>query len=370
MSDSDITIRRTPLYNNHVVAGARIVPFSGWDMPVQYEGILAEHHTVRNAAGLFDVSHMGRVEIRGPDAVQFVNHITINDVNRLTPFKSQYTMACYEHGGIIDDFLVYRCPDRILIIPNAGNRSKDLAWFRQHADDFNVEILDLSEVSILLALQGPLAEAILNPLTDASLDELSFQHFIETRINGIWARVFRTGYTGEDGFEIWAPAEYAEEIWNLLISAGADHGLRPCGLGARDTLRLEAGLALYGHEIDENTNPLEAGLGWVTRLKKPSFIGKESLVQIRRNGLERKLVGFKLLERGIPREGYGIYHQDEHVGAVVSGTMAPTLGYGIGTGYVPVPLSDPCTILSIEIRGKHIPAEVVKLPFYKGGRKK
>lgn len=370
MSDTENIIRRTPLYNAHVDAGARIVPFSGWEMPVQYEGILAEHHAVRNAAGLFDVSHMGRVEIRGPDAVQFVNHITVNDVNRLTPYTSQYTLACYEHGGIVDDFLVYRSPDRILMIPNAGNRSKDLAWLRQHSDGFNVEILDLSEVSMLVALQGPHAEAILNPLTDASLEALPFQHFIETRINGIWARIFRTGYTGEDGFEIWAPAEHAPEIWNLLISTGADHGLKPCGLGARDTLRLEAGLALYGHEINEHTNPLEAGLSWVTRLKKPEFIGKERLVQIRRNGLERKLVGFKLLERGIPREGYGIYSQGEQVGTAVSGTMAPTLGYGIGTGYVPISLIDPGTSLSIEIRGKHIPAEVVKRPFYTGSRKK
>jgi aminomethyltransferase len=369
MSDAEKTIRRTPLYNIHVDAGARIVPFSGWDMPVQYEGILAEHDAVRKAAGLFDVSHMGRLEIRGPDAVEFVNHITVNDVNRLAPFTSQYTLACYDHGGIVDDFLVYRCPDRILLIPNAGNRAKDLAWIRQHADGYNVEILDLSDVSILVALQGPKSEAILNPLTDTSLDELAFQHFVETRINGIWARVFRTGYTGEDGFEIWAPAEHAVEIWQLLITSGAGHGLKPCGLGARDTLRLEAGLALYGHEIDEHTNPLEAGLGWVTRLKKQEFIGKDRLLQIRRNGIERKLIGFKLLARGIPRAGYGIYHQGKPIGTAVSGTMAPSLGYGIGTGYVPNALTEPGTQLNIEIRNKFLPAEVVKLPFYKGSRK-
>lgn len=369
MSDTKEPLNRTPFYQVHVDAGARIVPFSGWEMPVQYEGILAEHHTVRNAAGLFDVSHMGRVEIRGPEAVKFINHVAVNDASRLEPYTSQYTLACYEDGGVVDDFLVYRCPDRILVIPNAGNRDRDLAWFRQHSDGFNIEILDLSEVSILLALQGPKAEAILDSLTDIPLKDLAFQHFSEARIKGIWTRVFRTGYTGEDGFEIWAPAEHAEEMWQLLMSAGEPHGIKPCGLGARDTLRLEAGLALYGHEIDEKTNPLEAGLGWVTKLKKPAFIGRESLKNIRREGLKRKLVGFKLLERGIPREGYAIHHDDRQVGTVVSGAISPTLGYGIGTGYVPIALTEPGSSLHIEIRGKQIPAEVVKLPFYKGSRK-
>ncbi len=361
--------RRTALYDRHVALGARVVPFSGWEMPVQYEGILAEHHAVRNSAGLFDVSHMGRVEIHGPDAVSFVNHFTVNNVERLKPYRSQYTLACRAHGGVIDDFLVYRLPDRMLIIPNAGNREKDLDWFRQTAESFRVEIRDLSEESMLIALQGPGSEAVLNPLAEAELDMLSFQGFVETRINGIEARVFRTGYTGEDGFEIWYPAEYAAELWDFLLESGASSGLKPCGLGARDTLRLEAGLALYGHEIDESINPIEAGLGWTVKLKKSGFIGRDALVRIRREGVKRKLVGLRLLERGIPRQGYEILHEQHPVGQVVSGAISPTLGYGIGTGFVPVDLSEPGTGLAVEIRGKHIAAEVVKQPFYSGSRK-
>lgn len=362
-------LKRTVLYDRHAALGARLVPFSGWEMPVQYAGILAEHHAVRSGAGLFDVSHMGRVEVLGPDAVAFVNHLTVNDVERLKPYRSQYTLACREDGGVIDDFLVYRMPDRILIVPNAGNREKDLDWFRANAGPFNVEIRDLSDETMLIALQGPDSEAILNPVTEADLETLRFQGFVETRINGIEARVFRTGYTGEDGFEIWYPAEQAAPLWDLLLESGASRGLAPCGLGARDTLRLEAGLALYGHEIDESINPIEAGLGWTVKLKKPGFIGRDALVRTRREGLRRKLVGLKLLERGIPRQGYEILHDRSPVGRVVSGAISPTLGYGIGTGFVPVDLAEPGTGLGIAIRGKCVAAEVVKLPFYSGSRK-
>ncbi len=362
-------LRRTALYDRHAALGARLVPFSGWEMPVRYEGILAEHQAVRSAAGLFDVSHMGRVEVAGPDAVAFVNHVTVNDVERLKPYRSQYTLACRDDGGVIDDFLVYRLPDRVLIIPNAGNREKDLDWFRKTASSYEVEIRDLSEESMLIALQGPGSEAILNPLAEAGLDALGFQGFVETRISGVEARVFRTGYTGEDGFEIWYPAEHAAGLWDLLLDAGASRGLKPCGLGARDTLRLEAGLALYGHEIDESINPIEAGLSWTVKLKKPGFIGRGALVRIRREGVKRKLVGLRLLERGIPRQGYAVLHEVDPVGAIVSGAISPTLGYGIGTGFVPVELAEPGTALAVSIRGKPIAAEVVKLPFYAGGRK-
>ena len=362
-------MRRTALHGRHRDLGARLVPFSGWEMPVQYEGILAEHHAVRTRAGLFDVSHMGRVEICGPDAVDFMNHITVNDVARLKPFRSQYTLACTGDGGVIDDFLVYRMPDRLLVIPNAGNREKDLAWFRRTASAYDVEIRDLSEESMLIALQGPRSEEILDPLTAAGLDALGFQAFIETRVGGIEARVFRTGYTGEDGFEIWYPAQHAAPLWDLLLDSGATAGLQPCGLGARDTLRLEAGLALYGHEIDETINPYEAGLGWTVKLKKPAFTGREALKRIRRAGVNRKLVGLSMKERGIPRQGYAIVHGGNTVGQVVSGAISPTLGYGIGTGFVSVDQAEPGTILAITIRGRHIPAEVVKLPFYAGSRK-
>ena len=364
-----LELRRTALYGRHMDLGAKLVPFSGWEMPVQYEGILAEHHAVRTRAGLFDVSHMGRVEICGPDAVDFVNRITVNDVERLKPFRSQYTLACADDGGVIDDFLVYRMPDRLLVIPNAGNREKDLAWFRRSVSEYNVEIRDLSEESMLIALQGPRSEEILDPLTEAGLDALRFQEFVATRIGGIEARVFRTGYTGEDGFEIWYPAEHAAALWDLLLDSGASAGLKPCGLGARDTLRLEAGLALYGHEIDESINPFEAGLGWTVKLKKPAFTGREALKRLKRAGVRRKLVGLRMQERGIPRQGYEIVHDGSPVGQVVSGAISPTLGHGIGTGFVSVDRADPGTVLAVTIRGRHIPAEVVSLPFYAGSRK-
>ena len=362
-------LQRTALYERHLDSGARLVPFGGWEMPVQYEGILTEHEAVRSAAGLFDVSHMGRVEFVGPDAAAFVNHITVNNAERLKPFRSQYTLACREDGGVIDDFLVYRLPDRMLIIPNAGNREKDLAWFHQHADPYDVEIRDLSGKTMLVALQGPASEAILNPLAETDLSTLRFQGFVETRIEGIESRVFRTGYTGEDGFEIWYPVEHAAALWDILLASGASRGIKPCGLGARDTLRLEAGLALYGHEIDETINPIEAGLGWTVKLKKPAFIGRDALARIRSEGVERNLVGLRLLERGIPRQGYDIVHGQKPVGRIVSGAISPTLGYGIGTGFVPAVLAEPGTELAIEIRGKNIAAEVVKLPFYSGSRK-
>ena len=362
-------LRRTALWERHGELGAKLVPFSGWEMPVQYEGILAEHHAVRANAGLFDVSHMGRVEITGPDAVVFVNHVTVNDVERLKPYRSQYTLACRADGGVIDDFLVYRLPDRVLVIPNAGNREKDLDWFRGNASAYDIEIRDLSEESMLIALQGPASERILDPLTEAGLDSLGFQGFVECSIRGIHARVFRTGYTGEDGFEIWYPREHAVALWDLLLESGASRGLKPCGLGARDTLRLEAGLALYGHEIDESINPIEAGLGWTVKLKKPAFVGREALARFRRDGVSRKLIGLRLLKRGIPRQGYEIFHGPDQVGQVVSGAISPTLGLGIGTGFVSVDLAEPGTDLAVRIRGRHIPAEVVKLPFYTGSRK-
>lgn len=362
-------LHRTALHARHLDLGARLVPFSGWEMPVQYEGILAEHHAVRNNAGLFDVSHMGRAEISGPDAVAFMNHVTVNDVERLKPYRSQYTLACRPDGGVIDDFLVYRMPDRLLVVPNAGNREKDLDWFRRSASAYDVEIRDLSNESMLIALQGPRSVEILDPLTEADLNGLRFQGFVETRIRGIEARVFRTGYTGEDGFEIWYPAEQASAIWDLLLDSGAPAGLQPCGLGARDTLRLEAGLALYGHEIDETINPIEAGLGWTVKLKKPAFTGREALERVRRAVPKRKLIGLKLLERGIPRQGYEILNDGTAVGKIVSGAISPTLGYGIGTGFVSADLAEPGTVLAVNIRDRSIPAEVVKLPFYAGSRK-
>lgn len=370
MSHSEDPLLRTPLFDRHCESGARMVPFGGWEMPVQYEGILAEHHAVRTSAGLFDVSHMGRVEIHGPDAIRFVNYLTTNDVERLEPFQSQYSVACYEDGGIVDDLLVYRCPDRLLIVFNAGNRAKDLAWMQRHVGAFDAQIMNLSDATALIALQGPNAEAILLRLTDLPLASLGYQRFVEGVVAGVPARIFRTGYTGEDGFEIWYGAEEAAHVWNALLETGAGFGVKPCGLGARDTLRLEAGLCLYGHEIDETTNPLEAGLGWITKFKKPDFIGRQALVDIRDAGLKRKLAGFKLVERGIPRQGCPILFEGAAAGVCVSGTISPTLGYGIGAGYVPLSAASPGNRLDIDIRGKLLPAEVVRLPFYTEGTRR
>ena len=368
--NQDESLLRTPLYEKHLQAGARMVSFGGWEMPVQYEGILAEHHAVRTAAGLFDVSHMGRVELLGPEALAFVNHVTINDAERLEPYQSQYSAACYENGGIVDDLLVYRCPDRMLVVLNAGNRSKDLAWLQRHIEPFRASMVNVSDASALVALQGPKAAAILSRLTDAPVASLAFQQLLEGNVANIPARVFRTGYTGEDGFELWCAETEAARLWDALLEAGNEDGLKPCGLGARDTLRLEAGLCLYGHEIDETTNPLEAGLGWITKLKKPDFIGKAALLELKKAGVPRKLVGFKMLERAIPRQGYALLSDGVPVGTCVSGTMSPTLGYGIGTGYVPEVLKNPGTRIEVDIRGKQAAAEVVKLPFYTQGSRR
>lgn len=370
MSHSEESLLRTPLFDRHIALSAKMVPFGGWDMPVQYEGILAEHHAVRTSAGLFDVSHMGRVEIHGPDALRFVNYLTTNDAECLEPYQSQYSVACYENGGIVDDLLVYRCPDRLLMVFNAGNRARDLAWMQRHVAAFDAHIMNLSDATALIALQGPNAEAILSGLTDLPLASLGYQRFAEDAVAGVPARIFRTGYTGEDGFEIWYDANKAAHVWHAVLEAGAGFGVKPCGLGARDTLRLEAGLCLYGHEIDETTNPLEAGLGWITKFRKPDFIGRQALVDIRDAGLKRKLAGLRLLERGIPRQGYQILFEGETVGVCASGTISPTLGYGIGTGYVPLAAAAPGTPLEIDIRGKRLPAQVVRLPFYAKGTRR
>ncbi|MBI4550711.1 MAG: glycine cleavage system aminomethyltransferase GcvT [Candidatus Latescibacteria bacterium] len=360
-------LRRTPFFDLHRAAGAKMVPFSGWEMPVQYEGILAEHRCVRSAAGLFDVSHMGRVEVHGRDAVAFVNVLTTNDVERLEPGQAQYSAMCDARGGIVDDLLVYRRPDRILLVPNAGNRAKDLDWMVAHRAGFDVDIRDVSEETALLALQGPRAPDVLARLTSLPLDEIGYYRFRVGEVCGCEMVVSRTGYTGEDGFELWFPASEAARVWTALIDAGREFRIKPCGLGARDTLRLEMGYCLYGHEIDETTSVLEAGLGWITRFTKSRFIGKEALLAQKAAGLTRRLIGFRLRERGFPRQGYAILHDGQPVGTVASGTVSPSLDVGIGTGYVPVELAKPGTDLEIDVRGKRVPTDVVKLPFYTGG---
>ena len=363
-------LKRTPLYDEHVGLGARIVPFAGFAMPVQYPaGIVAEHRAVREAAGLFDVSHMGEFEVRGPDALAFVSYLTTNDPSALAVGQAQYTFFCKENGGIVDDLLVYRFEDRYMLVVNAANIAKDWAWCHRFAGRFRVTLADRSDATALLALQGPRAEEILALCTDAELAALRSYRFLEARVAGRRAVVSRTGYTGEDGFELYVAAEDAVAVWRALLEAGAPRGLQPAGLGARDTLRLEAGYPLYGNDIDETTTPLEANLGRFVKFEKGEFVGRAALERQRREGVRDLLVGFELLGRGVPRPGYEVRLFGVPRGTVRSGTLGPTLGKGIGTVYLPADTT-PGAPVEVVIRGNAIPGMVVRLPFYRGGSRR
>lgn len=340
MADSDSSLQKTPLHAAHTDVGARMMAFGGFEMPVQYSGIIEEHMAVRTAAGLFDVSHMGEVLIRGPEALAFVQHLITNDASTLYDGRALYTVLCTPEGGIIDDGLVYRRSEtEYLMVLNAANIARDLEWMRRH-NPMGAELTDISAATALLALQGPKALAIAQPLLDADLDELSYYHFWE-RTDGAFlgcdtALLSRTGYTGEPGLELYVPAEQAPHVWQTLLDAGADHGLQPAGLGARDTLRLEAGLCLHGNDITEETNPYEAGLGWLVKLDKGAFLGREALRSIHESGPDRALVGFVATERGIPRHDHQLQLPDgTPIGRVTSGSQSPLLDAGIGLGYVP-----------------------------------
>ncbi len=363
-------LTRTPIHAEHVKLEGRLVPFAGFEMPVQYSGIPAEHRAVRERAGLFDISHMGEFRVEGLGAEAFVNVVVTNDVTKLELGQAQYTMMCGSDGGIIDDLLVYRFRDWYRLVVNAANIEKDLAWVRSCLERYGgggVEVSDESAEVGLLALQGPDAEAILAPLADVELPGVGYYRFAEGRVADLPAVVSRTGYTGEDGFELYCDAGDAAGIWRALIESGAGSGLEPAGLGARDTLRLEMGYALYGNDIDESTTPLEARLGWTVKLDKDDFVGREALQRQRDGGVERRLCGFILKERGFPRAGYPVKCDGLDAGTVRSGTVGPTVGRGIGTAYLPSGSSEPGTALSILIRGKEVPAEVVRMPFYEGG---
>ena len=362
------TLKQTPLHTEHASLGARLVPFAGYEMPVQYPtGITAEHQAVRTAAGLFDVSHMGEFEVRGGGARDFVQYVTTNDVDRVEVGQAQYSTLLNEQGTPIDDLLVYRLPDRYLLVVNASNRERDLAHLRAHAGAFEVELADRSDDLALLALQGPRAAEILSRLSAAPLDDLGYYRFTEGEVDGRQALISRTGYTGEDGFELYVANGDAVPLWRRLLEVGAGEGLIPAGLGARDSLRLEMGYALYGNDLDEEHTPLEAGLGWVVKLAKGDFVGREALVRQKESGVPTRLVGFELRERGFPRPGYPIRTGDGGSGIVTSGTVSPSVGKGIGLGYVPVADSAAGTELEIVIRGQGVPAVVVKPPFYTGG---
>ena len=365
---TDTALKQTPLHEEHLELDARMVPFAGYSMPVQYAtGIVKEHQAVRNDAGLFDVSHMGEFEVRGPEALELIQHLMTNDASKLTVGQAQYTVMCKPDGGALDDCLVYRFEDRYMVVVNAANLEKDRAWFETAAEDFDVELADRSAEIALLALQGPKAQQILTTLTDTDLDAIGFYRFAEGAVAGVEGVISRTGYTGEDGFELYLPAGGAATVWQAILRAGAEHDVLPAGLGARDSLRLEVGYILYGNDLDEEHTPMEAGLGWVVKLGKDDFVGREVLARQKEEGVEQKLVGFVLQERGFPRHGYEIRYDGEPVGEVTSGVLSHSTGDGIGMGYVPVEASEPGTDLEIVIRDRAIPAVVQRPPFYTDG---
>ena len=361
--DAPAALKRTPFHDIHAALGAKLVPFAGYEMPVQYPaGITAEHKAVRVACGVFDVSHMGELLVRGPQASAFVNHVTTNDVSKLAVGQAHYSMLCNTRGTIEDDCLVYRLADHYMVVVNASNKDKDLAHLRAQLAGFDATIEDVSEALALLAVQGPQAEAVLATLTTQDLAAIPYYWFVEGEVAGVRGIISRTGYTGEDGFELYLPAEGAPAVWDALMATGQ---VTPCGLGARDTLRLEMGMALYGNDIDDTTTPYEANLGWIVKLAKGNFVGREALQRQKEQGIPRRLVGFTVDERAIPRHGHAVFHDGAPSGEVRSGTMSPSLGIPIGTCYLPTPAAAEGTAFEVEIRGKRVPARVVKPPFYK-----
>jgi len=361
-------LKLTPLHGRHVALGGKMVPFAGFSMPVQYpSGITAEHRAVREMAGLFDVSHMGEFIVRGPDALDFVQKISVNDASKIEVGQAQYSAMCLESGCIIDDLIIYRFDDRYMLVVNAANLDKDWAHVSAHAADFDVEVENASDRIALLALQGPVARELLRPLADLDVDDVKYYRFREGHVAGVPAVISGTGYTGEDGFELYVPADRAGELWDALLAAGKADGLIPAGLGARDSLRLEVGYALYGNDLDEEHTTLESGLGWVTKLDKGDFVGRDALAAQKESGVTRRLVGLRLEGRAFPRPGYDIVFEGEVVGNVTSGTISPTLGHGVALGYVPVELSRADTVVQVDARGKLVDAVVQRPPFYTEG---
>lgn len=347
-----------------------MIEFAGYALPVQFQGVIPEHLAVRNSVGVFDVSHMGRFEVRGRDALDFVNYVTTNDVQACAPGQAQYSVFCYPDGGIVDDLLVYNLGDYLLLVVNGANRAKDFEWLQQNRRG-DVVLSDVTDSIAQLAVQGPKSEAVMQQLVDIPLSPLRFYWSAWCTICGQRALISRTGYTGEDGFEIYFPAEAAHQVWDAVLDAGKSFDIQPAGLGARDTLRLEMKYALYGNDIDETTNPLEAQLGFVTKLEKAGvFIGCEALRRIKAEGVKRKLVGFETSAQHIPRPHYELYREGKKVGYVTSGTLSPSLRVGIGMGYVAVPNTGVGTALEIDIRGRRAPAVIVATPFYKHGTRK
>ncbi|MEP6716999.1 MAG: glycine cleavage system aminomethyltransferase GcvT [Terriglobia bacterium] len=358
----ETALKRTPLNEVHRAAGARMVDFGGWDMPVQYSGLIDEHNTVRNAVGLFDVSHMGEIEIRGPEAMQLADYVTTNSVAKLQCGQAQYSGLLYEHGGFVDDILVHKvADDSFFLCVNAGNQEKDFEHIR-NANKFDCEVEFASERYAQLAIQGPKALETAQKLTETPLQQIKYYWFADGMFAGVPARIARTGYTGEDGVEVYTAPEHAVVVWNAIMEAGRPFGIKPCGLGARNTLRLESKMALYGHEISDSITPLEADLGWIVKLGKGDFIGREALVK---QTPTRKLVGFEMRGRGIGRDGYEVLLEGKPAGWVTSGSPSPTLNKNIGLCYLPLERSRPGEKIEIVIRNQAVEAETVPTPFYK-----
>lgn len=362
--------RRTHLYEFHKKTG-RMTLFAGFEMPLWYKGIIPEHMAVRDKVGIFDITHMGRALISGPKSEAFLNYVTTNDVARLTPLSAHYSTMCNEEGGIKDDFILSRLePEKFLMVYNAANRKKDYEWLVQHSKSFNIKVEEVSDIIAMFAVQGPKAQQTLQKIADSDLSKIERFKCGWTKLDGVNVFLSRTGYTGEDGFEIFVwdtplsnPAK-AEKVWNAILEAGRDFGIESCGLGARDTLRLGAGMCLYGNDIDENTTPLEARLRFVVKFKKENFIGKDALLKQKAEGVKRKRVGLRMLEKSIPRLNYEVWKNGQMIGRITSGTFSPVLECGIAMAYVPTEHAVENSTVMVKIRDKLVKAEVVKFPFY------
>ncbi len=373
MTATALELKKTPLNSVHRELGGRMVDFGGWDMPVQYPaGTVEEHLRTRTHAGLFDVSHMGEIDVSGADTISFVNSITSNDASKLVDGQAQYSALTTIEGTVVDDLLVYRiAADHLLLVVNAGTTDKDWEWINSHYDGQDVTLQNVSAEYCQIALQGPEALEILQQMTDVPLGDIKYYHFTNGSVAGVPAIVSRTGYTGEDGFEVYAVPDKAEQLWNKMLEVGkygTPAGVLPCGLAARNTLRLEAAMALYGHEIDESTNLLEANLGWICKFNKGDFVGREALLKQKEDGVRRRLVGFEITERGIARDGQDVIVNGEKVGSVTSGSPAPFLKKNIGLAYVPVDVAVEGQAILIDVRGRQVAAQIVRTPFYKRER--
>ncbi|WP_437226454.1 glycine cleavage system aminomethyltransferase GcvT [Planctomicrobium sp. SH661] len=356
---------QTALHDWHASHGGRMVEFAGWHMPIQYTSIVEEHHAVREHAGLFDISHMGRIWFTGPDVVPLLDRVLTNHVAKLKVGQVRYSLVCREDGGILDDVLIYRFPEKYLLVVNGANREKIVDWINRHLEGYDVKMDDTTTSTCMIALQGPQAESLLQKYVDADLKTIKYYGALEVTAFGVPAVVSRTGYTGEDGFEIVVSNEFGPAVWQELIDAGQAVGLVPAGLGCRDTLRLEAAMPLYGHEMDENVDPVTAGLTFGVKLDKPDFIGKAAIAEIAAKGNQPQRVGLRLEGKRIARQGSELYLGDEKLGTVTSGTFSPTLQAALAMGYVSPSAATPGTKIEVDIRGKREPAEVVPLPFYK-----